>query len=128
MIVSLPAPPLTVSLPHRAIDRVVAGRAVQRIVGCGGPRKQRSGGRQGEVVDVDGGITDTVDLDRADRRQTGIPDGKQGGPANRALGYPRGKVGRGNAETADIMRSSSAGVPPSASKLAIVSLPKLAAL
>ena len=68
------------------------------------PGEQRAGGRQREVGDVDGGIADTVDLDRADRRQAGIPDGEQGvdRATHRALDYPRGKVGRGNAETAEI--------------------------
>ena len=69
-------------------------------------------------------------LDRADRRQAGIPDGEQGVVTRpTALSITRvAKLAAVMPRRAQIDAVLVAGVPPAASKLLIVSLPKLAAL
>ena len=129
MIVSLPAPPLTVSLPARAL--IVSLPAVPFSVllpvvapGSSAPAVARVKSLM-SMAALPTPLTWIVPIVARLR----IPDGERVLPPPTALSmYPRGEVGRGDAEPLRSIRSWVAGVPPAASKLLMMSLPKLAAL
>ena len=113
----------------QAVDEVGRGGAGDGIgrVGRGAERCRRS--RCEDIVGlIDGADGGVVDLDRADRCQRRIPDGKQCVGAHLGLDDPRRKVGGGDARALRLIRSCVAAVPPVASKLLMISAPNPAAL
>ena len=101
---SLPAPALTVSLPPSAL--IVSAPAVPLCVLCRlHPHSDHvAGSRQREVGDVDVGVGDTVDLDRAldGRGRAILTDGDERVAADWSIRTRGGEVRRRDAEPAEI--------------------------
>ena len=115
----------------KGIDRVVVGGAIQRVGECRGTAERRACG-QGEVRGRDRSAVDLFDVDLTDRCTAGIPD-RDACVVNRTIlhvldRHTGGKVRRRDPECAEVDPVLVGGVPPSASKLLMMSAPKPAAL